>query len=187
MSHGAYSIVGESPMTRTMPAICRNIGIILLVGLLGLVGFGLLRLSLRDSNVRSSEYGRHPDVSGSSTRTASLRINPTPVSLGVLMKGQKAKSAITLTNHGTSTLMIDSIETSCPCLTTAPSSICLGPGEGKILAVEFDPSDEPEFRGRLSVDITGYANGVVAFRTRANLEVRNGGSDGSHQDPVQAQ
>jgi len=41
------------------------------------------------------------------------------------------------------------------------------------LKVAFDPADEPDFRGGLSVDLTGREpDGATAFRTQVNLEVK---------------
>jgi Protein of unknown function (DUF1573) len=101
-----------------------------------------------------------------------LKINPDPVSLGVIDRGQKAKAAFTLVNHGSQPVAIERIETSCPCLTTTPGSIRVSPGERMVLAVEFDPSAEPDFRGGLSIDVTGYSGDRVAFHTLVNLDVR---------------
>ncbi len=64
------------------------------------------------------------------------------------------------------------IETSCPCLTTTPGPIWIGRGECKVLAVEFDPSQESDFRGSLAIDVTGYDGDAVAFHTLVELEVR---------------
>ena len=75
-------------------------------------------------------------------------------------------------NHGSKPVSIERIETSCPCLTITPGSFRIGPGEKKGAAVEFDPSAEPDFRGGLSIDVTGYAAGGVAFHTLVRLEVK---------------
>jgi hypothetical protein len=94
------------------------------------------------------------------------------VSLGVVGIGQEARADLTLANPGSQALTIERVETSCSCLTIAPRSIRIAPGESKTLSLEFDPSEEPDFRGGLSIDVTGFAAGGVAFHTRAKLEVR---------------
>jgi hypothetical protein len=49
----------------------------------------------------------------------------------------------------------------------------LGPSEAKGLRVAFDRAEAPDFRGALSVDVSGYdGKGETLFRTRAELEVR---------------
>jgi Protein of unknown function (DUF1573) len=101
-----------------------------------------------------------------------LEISPDPVLLGVVDRGQKAKAPFTLVNHGSQPVTVDRIETSCPCLTATPGSIRISPGERKVLAVEFDPSAEPDFRGGLSIDVTGYEGERETFHTHVNLNVR---------------
>jgi hypothetical protein len=94
----------------------------------------------------------------------------------VVGAGQKAKANLSVTNHGQEPVAVDRIETGCPCLTVTPSSIRLMPDETGAVAVEFDPSSEPDFRGGLAVDITGYADAGVVFRTKATLTVVSGRS-----------
>lgn len=46
------------------------------------------------------------------------------------------------------------------------------------MTVEFDPSEEPEFHGRLSVDLAGHdAGGSVVFRTSVHLRVMGRATD----------
>ncbi len=54
-----------------------------------------------------------------------------------------------------------------------PGSFRVEPGDKMGAAVEFDPSAEPDFRGGLSIDVTGYAAGGVAFHTLVRLEVKS--------------
>ena len=105
--------------------------------------------------------------------TFPLEINPDPTEMGVLKPGQQAELKIVLRNPGREPIAIRRIETSCPCVQVAPVMFRVGPGEVKSLAVRFDPSDEPDFRGELSVIVTGYdGEARVAFANRVNLEVR---------------
>ena len=49
----------------------------------------------------------------------------------------------------------------------------VGPGEFAELAVRFDPSHDPVFRGGLSVEVDAIrATGEVAFLTTVHLEVK---------------
>ncbi len=100
-----------------------------------------------------------------------LEISPDPVSLGVVSSGQKARASLTLLNRGPQPVTVERIDTGCPCLRTKPEWIRIAPGEAKVLAVEFDPSAEPDFRGGLSIVVTGWAAGQVAFHTQVKLEV----------------
>ena len=51
-----------------------------------------------------------------------------------------------------------------PCLTVGPVPVSIGPGEEKVLTVDYDPADDPEFSGRLSVEVTGLDEaGRAAF------------------------
>jgi hypothetical protein len=97
---------------------------------------------------------------------------PDPVSLGVLSSGQKSRTDFTLVNRTSQPLTIERIETSCPCLTTALASTSIGPGEKKVLSLEFDSSAEPDFHGGLSMDVTGFSSGVMAFHLLADVEIR---------------
>ena len=113
------------------------------------------------------------DASPVMSSTIPLEIKPDPSELGVLKRGQQAESQIEVRNPGPSPFAIGHIETSCPCVRFAPGMFQVGPGEVKRLAVRFDPSDEPDFRGGLSVVVRGYDDvGQTAFETRVNLEVR---------------
>ncbi len=113
------------------------------------------------------------DVSRLMFSTIPLEINPDPTELGVLKSSQQAESQVVLRNPGRGPIVIGRIETSCPCVRVAPGMFPVGPGEAKSLAVRFDPSDEPDFRGELSVIVTGYdGEARVAFANRVNLEVR---------------
>jgi hypothetical protein len=102
-----------------------------------------------------------------------VEISPHLVELGVVSQGQLSKAALTLTNRGSRELLIDRLETSCPCLMITPSQLRLAPAESKIATVLFDPSDEPDFHGKLCIDISGYSTGSRAFQTVAEVEVRN--------------
>jgi Protein of unknown function (DUF1573) len=85
-----------------------------------------------------------------------IEISPDPVEFGVVDEGQVSNAVLSLTNRGSRELVIDRVETSCPCLTITPGRLRIAPSERKVVAVVFDPSGEPDFHGRLSIDISGY-------------------------------
>lgn len=48
----------------------------------------------------------------------------------------------------------------------------IGAGATGALTVRFDPSEEPDFRGGLAVDLVGQgADGIALFRAQAHLRV----------------
>lgn len=104
-----------------------------------------------------------------------LEISPDPVWLGMITAGQSARSVATLRNPGRDPVRVDRIETSCPCLRPSPNALEIGAGESASLTFDCDLSDEPDFLGRLAINVEAYDHlDRVVFRTRVNLEVRRG-------------
>ncbi len=68
-------------------------------------------------------------------------------------------------------LTIDRVESSCPCVNVTPMPTRVEPYGVATLGVMFDPADEPDFHGSLSVRLTGYSGGRLAFVTRINIDV----------------
>jgi hypothetical protein len=78
-------------------------------------------------------------------------------------------------------LAIERIETSCPCIGMGGVPVQLEPDETKNLRVTFDPSYDPDFAGRLSVQVTAYlTDGSLAFQTKVNLDVHPERRDRQH-------
>jgi Protein of unknown function (DUF1573) len=120
----------------------------------------------------------HPSPGMNSPRSVGdaffpVEISPDPVELGVVNEGRVSKAVLSLTNRAARELVIDRLETGCPCLTITPGQLLIAPSETKVVAVEFDPSGDPDFHGRLCIDISGYSKGKRAFHTVAEVEVRN--------------
>jgi len=88
--------------------------------------------------------------------------------------GQTATAVVALINRTSDAITIERIDTSCPCLAVTPGSFRIDSGERLALNLKFDSSTEPEFRGRLSIEVTGYAANGAAFQTRVKLEVSVG-------------
>ena len=69
---------------------------------------------------------------------------------------------------------VERIETSCHCVRVEPMSLSIEPGESTTLTVSFDPSEDPDFRGGLAVEVLGKdRDDDVLFRTRVDLTVRS--------------
>jgi hypothetical protein len=114
--------------------------VILLGSLMILTGW-----SIAASNTRSS-------VPIDST---TITMSPSSLSLGTVAPGQSASSRITLRNRTGNSLSLQRIESSCPCVRITPGSVRLEPGQTASLLVLFDPTDEPDFRGMLDIEVTG--------------------------------
>ncbi len=91
--------------------------------------------------------------------------------LGEVYPGEQAEAFLSVQNAEDATVTIDRIETSCLCVNVGAVPVVLGPHEMKDLKVTFNPLNDPEFEGRLSVEVTGYlTDGRIGFRTRVNVE-----------------
>jgi len=81
-------------------------------------------------------------------------------------------------------VIVAMVETSCPCLNVAEQSTNIGPGQAAELTVKFDPTDDPDFRGGLSIDVIGRdPRGGIVFRTRAQIDVRVQAGEPSYRLP----
>ena len=101
-----------------------------------------------------------------------LEASPDPVSLGSLAPGEVAEAQIGLINRHPSPIVVQTIDSSCPCLEIQPSQVSIDPGESATLTARFDPRVEPDFRGKLGVDVTGTdGSGAILFRTRIKVEI----------------
>ncbi len=113
------------------------------------------------------------DLFSSAVSGARLQVSSDPVSLGSLSPGQQATGRITLRNPGQSPVIVERVETSCPCLDFGPLPIEIGPVRTANLIVRFNPAGEPDFLGRLSIEVIGRGpTDLLAFRTRLGMEAR---------------
>lgn len=97
---------------------------------------------------------------------------PGPISLGILPPGRPASGRLTLKNASVETIRIERVETSCPCIRVSLLPAQVEGGSEQPLTVTFDPTEEPEFRGGLRVEVIGReAGGATLFRTAVVLEV----------------
>ena len=135
------------------------------------IGLGAFALS----SLGSSLSGQRPQSQKSaiSTRQAfPLAIRPDPIMVGVVQSGKRAETWLSVHNTQHETVTIERIETSCPCVVMDCTSVRLGPHEATDLKVTFEPSEDPDFEGYLSIEVTGYlADGSVGFLTNVNIQV----------------
>lgn len=98
-----------------------------------------------------------------------LAITPDPIVLDV----PRHVTAFSVRNVRSEPITIGRVETSCPCLDIGPLPARVGAGETKSLWATFQPSpDDVDWKGRLSVEITGYSTGSTAvFRTHAQIDL----------------
>jgi Protein of unknown function (DUF1573) len=102
-----------------------------------------------------------------------LETSPERISLGSLSPGETKRSRFTLTNPGLESITIERVTTSCPCVEVGPVPVQIRPGKTESMEVKFDPAEEPEFRGRLSIEVSGLdPAGSIAFRTHIGIDVR---------------
>ncbi len=117
--------------------------------------------------------GATPSAAPATAAGGTLEVSPNPLSLGVLRPGQDARAELAIRNAGPDPVVIARSRTSCPCITLQPIPLRLGPGESAALTVRFDPDEEPEFRGGLSVAYSFHdAVDVVLCRGAVDLIVR---------------
>jgi hypothetical protein len=133
------------------------------------VGFASLScLALFGRNHNSDDQ----NIASSALLPFALEINPDPVPLGNVAPGVPRNAIFRLRNRGPQRVVVESIETSCPCVGVAPHRVCLEPGRDEAMTVTFDPTRDPDFRGSLCVELSGYGTGEkVVFRTRVKLSV----------------
>ena len=157
-------------MTTPMGNIHQRGRLILLTAFPSLAGIAVFCISL----IGSASPNHTPpltNLASSARRHFPLEISPDPVRLGVVIQGHDARAHLTIFNRGSQPVSLDLIETTCPCLTIAPASIALPPGESKTLTIQFNSSAEPDFLGTLLMDVTGHARGQLLFETQVKLRV----------------
>jgi hypothetical protein len=112
------------------------------------------------------------NTSGSAGQRLRLEISPNPISLGLAGPGRSASAVVALVNPGSLTLALTQVETTCSCVSVSAVPVLVAPGATTKLEVAFDPSDDPDFRGNLAVDILGRGlDDVVLFRATVLVSV----------------
>ncbi len=106
------------------------------------------------------------------------------ISLGTVPPGGTTTGRLTLKNKTDIAIVIDRIEASCPCIRVASIPARVEGRSARTLAVMFDPRAEPEFRGGLAVELTGYGpDRAIIFRGRVDLDVSSGLSGTEVREP----
>lgn len=110
---------------------------------------------------------------GSSSEPPRLTSQPSPIDFGVLRPGQRASLTVTLHNRTPERVTVESLKPSCPCLKTDAGRLVVeGLGDTR-LELSFDPSEEPDFRGKLSILLVGLCvDGTTCLSTNVSVEVR---------------
>jgi|GEM_PF-5395894 len=110
--------------------------------------------------------------------------DPNPVELGELRPTQVGRGVASLSNPSDRLHEAAIISTSCPCLRVSHASIRVEPHSTATMDVTFDPSEEPDFRGALSIEVTGTdPNGTLVFRGKVNVQVQNPPDDSPKASP----
>ena len=95
-----------------------------------------------------------------------------PLEWGEIPAGQRSATTLTVRNNSTAAVDLVAVETSCPCLQITSLPARFESGTTRTLVLSFDPTTEPEFRGRLRVDLVGRSSkGSPLFRSHADFSV----------------
>lgn len=119
--------------------------------------------------IPASHHSSYPLVPSSHR----IIVEPDPIAFGALKPGQHAAIKVTVRNPLSESATIQRVETSCPCIHLAPLPICIPPGQDAELTVCYDPDDEPNFRGDLSVNIKGFdrsGNCILLVNSTINVK-----------------
>ena len=114
----------------------------------------------------------HPPAPAASTRATPAIHGPASVSLGSLRHGEGGRASFVLRNTTDKAVELRSASTTCPCVSISPVPSTIGPGSSAELIAAFDPAEEPDFSGRLGVDVVGKDEaGRELFRLEIDVEV----------------
>ena len=101
-----------------------------------------------------------------------LVVDPDPVSLGFLRPGEQGHVTFTVRNPESNLMVVDEVKSSCPCVSVSNLPARIDPGGSARFVVSFDPAEEPDFRGGLSVELIGMGpDRAVLFRTQVKLRI----------------
>ena len=107
-----------------------------------------------------------------SEQPTALIVEPKDIFLGIINPGQRITTPVTIRNSGDVRLVVDRIDSSCPCARMNPSRVVIAAGGSVRAEVEYDPTSEPEFRGLLAISVTGSsADHVAQFRLTVHVQV----------------
>lgn len=99
-------------------------------------------------------------------------MRPSSISLGRLNASQAAQGDWEVHNSTDAIVSVDQIESSCDCVTISPRRFSVEPGSFAKLIINYEPSEYPNFRGVLSVDVDGKsAEGETVFHGIVKVEI----------------
>jgi Protein of unknown function (DUF1573) len=103
-----------------------------------------------------------------------LTVKPSTLDMGSIVSGEFGSAILEITNVTSAELTIAKIESSCPCVGVTPIPLRVAPGSACQGKVRFDSTEEPSFRGSLSVELVGKAkDGAILFQTSVKVKVVN--------------
>jgi len=124
-----------------------------------------------------------PNSASSPVRGFPIEISPHPVLLKISSQLGSARATITLCNPSTEPVIVERVETSCPCIEVSPVPLEVEPAGKSDLGVTFDPSFDPDFKGDLRVHLSGYdERDRLLFRTYVDVEQGAAGNTGGRDE-----
>lgn len=101
-----------------------------------------------------------------------LATRPSSIDLGRVTADTEVRREAFLVNSTKSSVKVGSVVTSCPCLRVSLEGIHIPAGGEVPIQFLFDPSSEPDFSGRLAIEVTGSGAGdKTMFRTTVKVIV----------------
>jgi hypothetical protein len=101
-----------------------------------------------------------------------LRAVPDRIDLGEVRQGGIASGQLELVNDGRAPVQMASFRSSCPCLTATLPEWELMPGETTVVQLLLDMSREPQFTGRLGIELRGVSAGSQSEAFRVVVKAR---------------
>lgn len=103
-----------------------------------------------------------------------IQPHPDPVVMGTVTRADPVYRTLRLQNLSDRPITVQVVEVSCECVSMAPVPLTIESSRVGELIVEFDPREDPGFRGKLGVMATGRdREGRALFQTRVDVEVAN--------------
>jgi hypothetical protein len=133
----------------------------------------LCALTVLGAVVSCANRNKNGSDSPGGTDDLPLVVKSSPVDLGSLAPGQRASATLRVLNVSGTEVFLADVKTSCPCVHVIAKAEALLPQRATDIQAEFDPSEEPDFRGTLMVDVTGRSkNGVVVLHAYIKVTVK---------------
>ena len=109
---------------------------------------------------------------GVSPDEAKIKIKSQEIFLGKLRPGQRVSKKMLVENLSSKAIIVARMETSCTCITITPCPARIEPHDSTEFTVEYDPFEEPDFRGRLSIEYSAKDDGGnILFLGHIGVEV----------------